>query len=161
MKKAFYKRKRLWITLILLVTFSTPFLINPLNSFRKTVTFGLNLLGVHERTLRVGNYRLHYFEGGENNPKTVILLHGFGGNAMLTWMQLLPALKKNYHVIAPDLLASNFLRLNPKTYSIDQEVALVLAMMETMGINQANFVGLSVGGWIGLILALEHPEKVD
>jgi len=87
-------------------------------------------------------------------------LHGMGGNALFTWMQLLPALAKRYHVIAPDLLASNFLRLNPKTYSVDAEVQLVMALLNGLGVQKTDIVGLSVGGWVALLIALENPERV-
>lgn len=78
----------------------------------------------------------------------------------MTWMRLMPALVKRYHVVAPNMLASNFLNLNPRTYSVDSEVALVLGLMQSLKIEQADLIGLSVGGWVSLILALEHPERV-
>src|SRR5262249_51932465 len=107
------------------------------------------------------HFSLHLYEGGSDHPETVILLHGFGGNAQLTWMRLMPALARHYHVVAPDLLASSFLGLDPKTYSVDSEVALVRKMMAAMCLEHADFVGLSVGGWVSLILALDEPQKVD
>ena len=73
----------------------------------------------------------------------------------------MPSLTKNYHVIAPDMLASNFLRLNPRTYSVDSEVRLVLNLMRRLKIKKSNFVGISVGGWVSLLIALEHPERVQ
>ena len=160
-KRRFYKKKRFWIPVILFLLIATPFVINPLKAFHTTATYALKIFGIEERVVRSGRFRVHLYEGGKDNPQTVILLHGFGGNALLTWMQLLPPLAKKYHVIAPDLLASNFLRLNPKTYSVNQEVQVVLAMMKGMGIQKADLVGLSVGGWISLLIALEHPELVN
>lgn len=160
MKKPFYKRKRLWIPLVIFILIATPFILDPLKSFRTTVTYGLRLLGIQERTIRTGRYRVHFYEGGKEHPQTIVLLHGFGGNALLTWMQLMPSLAKKYHVVVPDLLASNFIRLNAKTYSIDSEIKVVLALLDNLQISKADFVGISVGGWISLLIALEHPEKV-
>jgi pimeloyl-ACP methyl ester carboxylesterase len=157
----FYRRKRFWIPLLLLVLLVTPFILSPLNSFRVTTTCLLRVFGIEEKTLRADRYRFHFYEGGEDHGKTVILLHGFGGNALLTWMQLMPALARNYRVVAPDLLASNILALNPTWYSIDTEVQLVLKLMDTLRIERASFVGLSVGGWVSLLIALEHPERVE
>lgn len=159
-KRRWYLRKRLWIPLILIALILTPFVLDPMKSFRSTLNWGFKLFGIEERVVRVGRYRVHLYEGGKENDKTVILLHGFGGNAALTWMQLMPTLAKDYHVVAPDLLASNFLRLNPKTYSVQSEVDLVLGMMDALKIERADFVGLSVGGWVSLLLALNHPERV-
>lgn len=160
-KRRWYFRKRLWIPLVLILLLLTPFIINPLNSFRVAVHWGFKVFGIEERLVRVGPYRVHLYEGGLENHQTVILLHGFGGNALFTWMQLLPTLSKKYHVVAPDLLASNFLRLNPRTYSVKAEADLVLGMMNSLKIERADFVGLSVGGWVSLLLALDHPERVQ
>ncbi len=122
--------------------------------------FALRLWGIQERTVRLGTRRIHFYEAGTQHQQNVVLLHGFGGNALFTWMRLLPTLGKHFHVIAPDLLGSNFLRLNPRTYSIDSEVKLVLALLQSQNISQTDLVGFSVGGWVSLLLALEHPEKV-
>lgn len=165
MSKPFFKRKRLWIPLLLLTPVAALLIylaINPIPNFRKTVNFLLqHVAGIEEKQARVGRRRVNYYEGGAEHPRTVLLLHGFGGTAQMTWMQLMPALAKRYHVIAPDMLASNFLRLNPNTYSVDAEVDLVLQLMESLNLEKVDFVGLSVGGWVSLIIALEHPEKVD
>jgi len=165
MRKPFYRRKRLWIPLLLILPIAALIVylaLDPLPRFRKTVNYLLQHFGgIEEHYRRAGPYYLHYYEGGTDHPQTVLLLHGFGGTAQLTWMRLMPALAKQYHVIAPDMMASSFLRLDPKTYSIDSEVAMVLTLMDTLNLQHCDMVGLSVGGWVSLIIALEHPEKVD
>lgn len=161
--RPFFKKKRYIFPLIFLILLglgAVPFILNPLKAFRTSTTFLLSIFGIQEKLVRHGKYRIHIYEGGEGHDQTVILLHGFGGNALLTWMQLMPFLVRDFHVVAPDLLASNFLALNPKNYSIDSEKNVVLAMMDGMGIKKADFVGLSVGGWVSLLIALEHPDRV-
>jgi pimeloyl-ACP methyl ester carboxylesterase len=162
LKRPLYKKKRTWllIFLLLLALISTPFILNPIKAFVTTVTYGLRLAGIETKTLRANQYRITYYEGGKDHDHTVLLLHGMGGNALFTWMQLMPSLVRHYHVVAPNLLASNFLQLNPESYSVDAEVNLVLTLMDALQIKKADIVGLSVGGWVGLLIALEHPERV-
>lgn len=164
MTRRFYQRKRFWIPLLLILpalAFLVYLSLDPIPRFRGSVDWLLRLRGIERKTLGKGRQAINYYEGGTRDGQTVILLHGFGGNAQFTWMRLMPALAKRYHVIAPDMLASNFLRLNAKNYSVDSEVELVLRLMDGARVAHADFVGLSVGGWVSLILALEHPEKVD
>jgi 2-hydroxymuconate-semialdehyde hydrolase len=164
MKKSFYRRKRFWILLILLLpplVFLGYLASNPLPNFRRSVHFLFRTFGIEEQNLFSGSRRIHYYEAGKEHSQTVILLHGFGGNALFTWMRLLHPLSKRYHVIAPDMLASNFLKLNPKTYSVIAEKDMVLSLVDSLGIQKADFVGLSVGGWVSLMIALERPELVD
>ncbi len=164
MKKPFYRRKRFWLPLILLlppIILFTYLASNPLANFRTSVNYLLARFGVEERYVSAGRAKVHLYEAGKENPQTVVLLHGFGGNSVLTWMRLMPALKKKFHVIAPDLLASNFIRLNPLKYSVRSEVDLILELLKSLNIQKADFVGLSVGGWVSLIIALEHPELVN
>ncbi|HEX5033793.1 MAG TPA: alpha/beta hydrolase [bacterium] len=164
MARSFYQRKRFWIPFLLLLpvlAFLVYLALDPIPRFRRSVDWLLSLQGIERKVLGQGRRAIIYYEGGPRDGKAVILLHGFGGNAQFTWMRLMPALAKRYHVIAPDMLASNFLRLNPETYSVDSEVEQVLRLMDGIGVDRADFVGLSVGGWVSLILALERPEKVD
>jgi pimeloyl-ACP methyl ester carboxylesterase len=164
MTRRFYQRKRFWIPLLVLVpalAFFVYLALDPIPRFRKSVDWYLGVRGIERKVTGKGRQAINYYEGGPRDGQTVILLHGFGGNAQFTWMRLMPVLAKRYHVVAPDMLASNFLRLNAKTYSVDSEVELVLRLMEDKNIAYSDFVGLSVGGWVSLILALEHPEKVD
>ena len=45
-------------------------------------------------------------------------------------------------------------------YSFDMLIADALALMDTLGISQANFCGLSMGGATALGLAQRHPERI-
>lgn len=160
-KKRFYQRKVFYLILFIMMGlgfFFYPFIKNPIGQFRKTVLWILEKQGVREKNIRVNGYYVRYFEGGEGKPENVLLLHGFGGNSLFTWMRLLPDLSKEYHVLAPDLLASNFLRLNPNSYSIDQETKLVSAFLEKLNIQETHVVGLSAGGWVALLLAKNQPN---
>lgn len=164
MARRFYQRKRFWIPLLALVpilAFLVYLALDPIPRFRRSVDLLLSMRGIERKVSGKGRQAITYYEGGPREGRPVILLHGFGGNAQFTWMRLMPALAKRYHVIAPDMLASNFLRLNAKTYSVDLEVEQVLRLMEDLNLPSSDFVGLSVGGWVSLILALEHPEKVS
>ena len=45
-------------------------------------------------------------------------------------------------------------------YSFDLLVSDVVALMDAVGVETAHFVGLSLGGMIGLGAAIRHPERI-
>ncbi|MGB7665128.1 MAG: alpha/beta fold hydrolase [Nitrososphaeraceae archaeon] len=51
-------------------------------------------------TATVNGIQLHYVMGGKGDP--VVLLHGYP-QSWYEWRHVMPALAKNYTVIAPDL----------------------------------------------------------
>ena len=46
-------------------------------------------------------------------------------------------------------------------YSLELLVADVAGLMDALGIERANYLGLSLGGMVGLGLALTHPKKIS
>src|ERR1017187_786439 len=49
---------------------------------------------------------------------------------------------------------------DPAAYSQDRAVADAIAVLDGLGIARANVVGLSMGGFTALHLALNHPDRV-
>ncbi len=96
------------------------------------------------------------FEGG--NGPTLILLHGAGDQAG-TWSKVAPRLTANYHVVALDLPGHG-----------DSAPAAGPLKMETLaGSTEAvlahyspplTLVGNSLGAWIAMLYARQHPERV-
>jgi 3-oxoadipate enol-lactonase len=46
-------------------------------------------------------------------------------------------------------------------YSVEMMAKDALAAMDALGVQKANFVGLSMGGMIGMWLAAHEPERID
>src|SRR5215218_8467802 len=60
----------------------------------------LEAAGLRAGTIEGPRGALRYYEGGEG--KTVVLLHGSGSQAG-DWYGVMPALRRRYHVLVPDL----------------------------------------------------------
>ena len=103
------------------------------------------------RTIRVGDIKTHFLEGGSGQD--LLLLHGgeYGASAEITWKHSIEALARQYHVIAPDVLGWG---ATDKIYSFSDPAGYRISHMkrflETIGVEEAYFVGNSAGG--GLIL---------
>lgn len=147
---------------ILLVSTIAVFAVGPENALHKILKAYLSSQGIERRFTSTPRYNIAYFEGGENNKETVILLHGAGGNAITSWFRLLPTLVKKYHVIAPDLIFANLADyLKNNTYSISLDTFLVDDLVRAKRISQYHIAGLSVGGLIAMHVAQNNPEAVQ
>jgi pimeloyl-ACP methyl ester carboxylesterase len=120
--------------------------------------------GVKSDYMQVGQYRLHYFEakpedGREGVP--LLLVHGLGARGE-DWAPMIPALgAAGFHVYVPDLLGYGRSPQPDVSYSIAMEEQTVVDFMNAVGWKHADVGGWSMGGWISMKMALDHPEMVD
>jgi pimeloyl-ACP methyl ester carboxylesterase len=105
----------------------------------------------------VNGLKLYYEIHGSGEP--LIALHGgLGSTAMFS--PILPALAREFRVIAVDLQAHG------RTADIDRPMRLetmaedIAALMQHLGLQQADLIGYSLGGGVALRLAIQHPKAV-
>ena len=104
--------------------------------------------------------RIHYTDEGRGEP--VILVHGFAVNADINWRRpgIAQRLAENYRVIALDLRGHG---LSGKPHDGDlyglQMSQDVIRLMDHLKIEKAHLVGYSLGGFIALKNAVDHPER--
>ena len=127
------------------------------------IRFHLWRAGVKSDYIEVGGYRLHYFEaspsGGGGTP--LVLVHGLGARGE-DWGAMIPRLAaRGFHVYVPDLLGFGRSPRPDVDYSISLEEQTVAQFMQAMHVPRADVGGWSMGGWIAMKLALDHPEMVD
>jgi pimeloyl-ACP methyl ester carboxylesterase len=113
--------------------------------------------GVRGGTAQAGPYRLHYLVAGSG--RTVILLHGLGGEG-LQWGDYIPALAEGARVYAPDLLGFGTSDRPDVDYSTPLQTDVLRGFMDSEGIQQADLVGMSMGGWIAASFARLYPDRV-
>jgi pimeloyl-ACP methyl ester carboxylesterase len=156
--------RALAIVLVLLVGAGLVFYLNPLWVADQQLRFNLWREGVRSEYVEAGGYRLHYFEarptdGSAGTP--LLLVHGLGARAE-NWANMMPMLAaKGFHVYAPDLLGYGRSSQPDVDYSISMEEDIVVAFMKAVHLEKADVGGWSMGGWVVMKLALDHPERVD
>lgn len=108
--------------------------------------------------VRANGINLYYEERGEGTP--VIFVHEFAGDSV-SWHLQMRHFARRYRCIAynargyppsdvPDDLAA---------YSQDHAVGDLLGLMDSLGIERAHIVGLSMGGYATLHFGIRHPER--
>ncbi|MBD3649031.1 MAG: alpha/beta hydrolase [Pseudomonadales bacterium] len=104
-----------------------------------------------------GDVKIYYESWGEGFP--LILAHGAGGNAAI-WFQQIPFFSRKYRVIAFDHRGFARSPCPPDAFTVPAMVDDLRAIMDQEGIDEAALVCQSMGGWTGLNMALESPERV-
>lgn len=105
--------------------------------------------------------RLHYLEWGETTNPPLVLLHGGAAHAHW-WDHLAPIFAHNYRVIALDLRGhGDSAWAIPPAYEIDDYVADVAALIDTLELAPLTLLGHSLGGFVGLAYAIAQPRLLS
>lgn len=110
-----------------------------------------------EKVVEILGQHIHYYEAGEG--ENVILLHGLGAEADI-WAANIPALSPHYHVVVPDQLGFGNSDKPAIEYTIQTWVEFLDRFMQALNIPKATLVGNSLGGWIAVDFARQHPDRV-
>jgi 3-oxoadipate enol-lactonase len=99
-----------------------------------------------------------YHESQGSGP-AILLLHGAGSNAA-TWWQQLPVFAAHHRCVTMDIRCFGRSVAPTSEFAMPLFVDDALAVLDELGIDRAAIVGQSLGGMIGLQLALQHPDRV-
>jgi pimeloyl-ACP methyl ester carboxylesterase len=113
-------------------------------------------LGAH------GFHRLAYVEWGEReNPRVVVCVHGLTRNGR-DFDFLARALAPHYRVVCPDIAGrgrSDWLT-HAQDYAYPQYCADMNVLIARLGVEQVDWVGTSMGGLIGMMLAAQPQSPI-
>ncbi len=102
-----------------------------------------------------GLHRMAYTEWGDrDNPKVLICVHGLTRNGR-DFDFLAQALARDYRVVCPDVVGrgrSDWLRQH-NGYGFPQYVSDMVALIARLGVDEVHWLGTSMGGLIGMLLA--------
>jgi pimeloyl-ACP methyl ester carboxylesterase len=107
-------------------------------------------------TLQVPGARLHYEQRGEG-PETIVFAHGllFSGRMFDGQVEVL---RENYRCVAFDFRGQGKSEVTRRGYDMDTLAEDAAALIEALGCAPCHLVGLSMGGFVGLRLAIRRPE---
>lgn len=124
------------------------------------VSAAVRLLGECEREIELSSGATRYFEAGTGAP--LLLLHGIGLTAGGTnWLLNIGELARHRRVIAPDFIGFGTGSRLQQPYSFAVLVDFVRELQDALGIDSADVVGHSMGGWVASLLAYESPDRVE
>ncbi|MFF7131997.1 pimeloyl-ACP methyl ester carboxylesterase [Streptomyces sp. SAI-126] len=103
-------------------------------------------------------YEIHGAGPGGSRP--LVLLHGGALTVGLTFSSVLPALSAHRRVVAPELQGHGHTADGDREMTVSDLASDVVALLDELGIQQADFLGFSLGGLTALEIAVRHPERV-
>lgn len=122
--------------------------------------------GFRRRTVRcaspAGLHRIAYLEWGDPaNGKVLVCVHGLTRCAR-DFDTLARAMSDRYRVVCPDVAGrgdSDWLA-DPMLYALPQYVADVVTLVARLDVESVDWVGTSMGGLIGMVLAAQKDTPV-
>lgn len=107
--------------------------------------------------MTVNGIEMYYEEYGTGQP--MLLIHGNGANINTMGHQI-EYFKRNYRVIAADSRGHGLSGLNTDSLTYVQIADDWAELANQLHLDSLYIIGWSDGGIVGLLLAIDHPEKV-
>ncbi len=109
---------------------------------------------------RVNDITINFeIEGPEGAP-VVTFSHSLAATLAM-WELQTPALINSYRILRFDTRGHGRSSLPPGPYTMEKMAADVVGLLDFLGIQKTCFVGLSMGGMIGQVLALRYPQRIE
>jgi pimeloyl-ACP methyl ester carboxylesterase len=117
--------------------------------------------GPPSQFVEVAGLRLHLRDSGPKSASVIVLLHGFG-SSLQTWDDWARNLEADHRVIRYDLPGFGLTGADPTAdYSDRRSIAVLLALLDRLGVARASVVGNSMGGRIAWTFAAQNPSRTD
>ncbi|NDP59622.1 MAG: 3-oxoadipate enol-lactonase [Oxalobacteraceae bacterium] len=108
-----------------------------------------------------GPTQLHYRMDGPPDAPWLVLSNALG-TALDLWEPQMPLLSEHFHVLRYDTRGhGQSVMRDGATASLADLGDDVISLMDHLGIARAHFCGSSLGGMIGLWLAIHHPGRIE
>src|ERR671919_1192858 len=122
------------------------------------IYFQIDNMTFSHHTTSVNGIQLHYVIGGHGDP--VVLLHGWP-ETWYAWHKVMPALAKNYTVIAPDLRGLGDSSKPPTGYDGKTLAEDIHQLVTQIGFKTIFLVGHDIGSAVAYPYAAAHPTEVE
>jgi 2-hydroxymuconate-semialdehyde hydrolase len=113
-------------------------------------------------TIQANGIATNVHDQGQGPP--VVLIHGSGPGVTgwANWRTTIPALAKDFRVIAPDILGFGYTERPDGTHYDSQTwTDHLVGVLDALDLPKVSIVGNSFGGSLALNIATKHPDRVD
>lgn len=107
--------------------------------------------------MEIDGLDIHYRDQGQGEP--LLLIHGFAAS-LHNWDLVVDHLKDKNRVIRFDVPGFGLSTTNEEM-NVPEMVQVIRKFLDNLGIEKANVVGSSMGGWISWEFAVAFPDSVN
>ena len=107
---------------------------------------------------RINDIDMNYAVSGKADAPPVVLHHPLATELSI-WDELTAALEPSYRVIRLDARGHGLTDAPSGPYDMGRLADDVVGLMDHLGIPKTRYLGLSMGGFVGQMLGLNHPGR--
>lgn len=109
--------------------------------------------------IKLGDLSVRYEFSGATGGPVAVFSNSLGTNLRM-WDRQAAALKGSFRILRYDTRGHGETAATPGPYSVEQLGRDSLGLLDALGIERVRFCGLSLGGMIGMWLAVNAPERL-
>lgn len=107
---------------------------------------------------KINGFTMSYEVSGNASAPPVLLHHPLA-TSLSIWDELTAALEPGYRVIRLDARGHGASEATPGPYDMRSLGRDVVVLLDHLGIEKTRYLGLSMGGFVGQILGIDHPQR--
>ena len=107
-----------------------------------------------------GAVEVSYEIAGTDEGPVLVLSNSLGSTGVM-WDPQVPRLAERLRVVRYDHRGHGGSPVPPGPYSLDDLGADALALLDRLGLEHVHWCGLSLGGMVGMWVAINAPERID
>lgn len=108
------------------------------------------------------NYEEHgASSSGGPQKEALLLLPGLLGSISVQWQPFLEPLSRRYHVVLMDLRGHGRSENAEMSLNPQRMVQDISGLLDALELDRVHIAGYSMGGYLGLMLALNEPQRVS
>ncbi len=108
--------------------------------------------------IELEEFQMYYEQAGTGDP--VVLIHGLGDGHEVWNHQIQALAEGGFEAFAMDLRGHGDSGKTDAKHTMERFTQDINAFMDALGLHKAHIVGLSMGGFIAQILAVDFPKRV-
>ncbi|NQU18832.1 alpha/beta fold hydrolase, partial [bacterium] len=109
-------------------------------------------------TVETNNINCYYEIHGQGRP--LVLIAGLGSDSQ-SWQSVLVELAKHFKVVVFDNRGIGRTKYPQENFDIGTMAQDTVGLIDTLGIERADILGHSMGGYIAQEVAIKHPQRVN